>query len=165
MRARTSPPDPLSGAERGTGGRASPRIGLSRAVYPADDRQTAVKHLEHGVAEYVDQMIARGNFTRGLSQEAYFRRSHIHYGHPEEVVASLESDRLLPMTTELICQVQPGEPTADQIMKSLELIATEVAPALGWQPTIAPASPLPRKGEGAGEGASPIAAHPTEGAA
>jgi alkanesulfonate monooxygenase SsuD/methylene tetrahydromethanopterin reductase-like flavin-dependent oxidoreductase (luciferase family) len=110
------------------------RIGLSRAVYPAADRATAVKHLESGVAAYVDSMIGRGFFPPGLTQEGYFKRTHIHYGHPEEVVASLRADLVLPMTTDLICQVQPGHPTPAQIEKALERIATEVAPELGWQP-------------------------------
>ena len=117
-----------------------PRVGLSRAVYPADDSRTAVAHLEAGVAAYVDSMIERGHFPPGLSQEAYFKRTHIHYGHPEEVVASLQADLLLPMTTDLICQVQPGHPTPDQMVRALERIAKEVAPALGWRPaTIASA--------------------------
>ena len=125
---------PLSSQARGLGGEVVPRIGLSRAVYPADDRQTAVKHLEHGVSEYVDQMIARGNFPRGLSQEAYFRRSHIHHGTPEEVVTSLQADLVFPHATELIVQVHPGHPTPDQFVTALERIAKEVAPALGWRP-------------------------------
>jgi alkanesulfonate monooxygenase SsuD/methylene tetrahydromethanopterin reductase-like flavin-dependent oxidoreductase (luciferase family) len=108
------------------------RLGLSRTVYPAEDRPTAMAHLAHGVATYVDDMIRRGYFPAGMSQADYFARSHIHYGHPQEVVASLQSDRILPMTTELICQVQPGHPTPDQITRALERIATEVAPALGW---------------------------------
>ena len=134
-------------SERGTGGDAAlvpvgaqfiapadPRIGLSRAVYPADDRRTAIAHLEHGVAEYVDQMIGRGHFPRGLSQEAYFGRSHIHYGHPEEVVESLRADRVFPLATDLIVQVHPGHPTPDQFITALERIARDVAPALGWRP-------------------------------
>ena len=133
---------PLSLArERGSGGEGSSgsggegyRIGLSRAVYPADDRQTAVAHLEHGVAEYVDQMIGRGFFPRGLSQEAYFQRSHLHYGPPEEVAASLQADLVFPLATELIVQVHPGHPTPDQFIAALERIAKEVAPALGWRP-------------------------------
>ena len=116
------------------GGAASPRVGLSRAVYPADDRLTAVAHLEHGVSEYVDTMIQRGNFPPGLSQEAYFQRSHIHYGNPEEVVASLQADLVFPLATELIVQVHPGHPTPDQFVRALERIAKEVAPALGWRP-------------------------------
>jgi alkanesulfonate monooxygenase SsuD/methylene tetrahydromethanopterin reductase-like flavin-dependent oxidoreductase (luciferase family) len=111
-----------------------PRIGLSRAVYPADDRRTAVAHLEAGVSEYVDSMIARGFFPRGLSQEAYFARTHIHYGPPEEVVASLQADLVMPLTTDLVVQMHPGLPTPAQVVKGLERIAREVAPGLGWQP-------------------------------
>jgi alkanesulfonate monooxygenase SsuD/methylene tetrahydromethanopterin reductase-like flavin-dependent oxidoreductase (luciferase family) len=111
----------------------APRVGLSRAVYPAADRKTAIAHLDSGVAAYVDSMIERGFFPGGLNQQAYYARSHIHYGHPEEVVASLQSDQVLPYTTELICQVHPGHPTPDQILIALERIASEVAPALGWQ--------------------------------
>jgi alkanesulfonate monooxygenase SsuD/methylene tetrahydromethanopterin reductase-like flavin-dependent oxidoreductase (luciferase family) len=110
----------------------APRIGLSRAVYPAADRRTAIDHMHSGVATYVDGMIKRGFFPAGLSQEDYFARSHIHYGHPEQVVDSLRADKILPFTSELICQVQPGHPTPDQILTALERIAHEVAPALGW---------------------------------
>ena len=111
----------------------APRVGLSRAVYPAADRQTAMAHLDSGVSDYVDSMIQRGFFPSGLSQQAYYARSHIHYGHPEEVVASLQSDQVLPHTTELICQVHPGHPTPDQILTAIARIASEVAPALGWR--------------------------------
>jgi alkanesulfonate monooxygenase SsuD/methylene tetrahydromethanopterin reductase-like flavin-dependent oxidoreductase (luciferase family) len=122
--------------ERGSGGGV--RIGLSRAIYPSVDRRSAVAHLEHGVAAYVDQMIRRGFFPTGLSQEAYFQRSHLHYGTPEEVVASLQADRVFPLATDLIVQVHPGHPTPDQFVTALERIAREVAPALGWRPQTAP---------------------------
>jgi alkanesulfonate monooxygenase SsuD/methylene tetrahydromethanopterin reductase-like flavin-dependent oxidoreductase (luciferase family) len=110
-----------------------PRVGLSRAVYPAADRKAAVDHMRSGVATYVDSMVERGFFPAGLTEAEYFQRSHIHYGHPEEVVESLRADVVLPFTTELICQVHPGHPTPDQILNALERIANEVAPALGWR--------------------------------
>jgi alkanesulfonate monooxygenase SsuD/methylene tetrahydromethanopterin reductase-like flavin-dependent oxidoreductase (luciferase family) len=116
------------------GGARPPRIGLSRAVYPAADRATAMAHLDHGVSAYVEGMIRRGFFPPGLSQEEYYARSHIHFGHPDEVVASLRADAVLPLATELICQVHPGHPTPEQIVAALERTAREVAPALGWQP-------------------------------
>jgi len=47
-------------------------------------------------------------------------------------VASLKADRVLPFTTELICQVHPGHPTPQQIVR----VAGEVAPALGWPPPV-----------------------------
>ena len=99
-----------------------------------------MSHLERGVAHYVDTMTAQGHFPAGLSQEAYFRRSHIHYGHPEEVVESLRADLVMPVATDLICQVHPGHPTPAQIVRALERIATEVAPALGWRPALIPSA-------------------------
>jgi alkanesulfonate monooxygenase SsuD/methylene tetrahydromethanopterin reductase-like flavin-dependent oxidoreductase (luciferase family) len=118
-----------------------PRIGLSRAVYPATDRATAMAHLDEGVAVYVESMIRRGFFPPGLSREEYYVRSHIHFGHPEQVVASLRTDAVLPLATELICQVHPGHPKPDQIVTALERTAREVAPALGWQPRSQGAQP------------------------
>jgi putative FMN-dependent luciferase-like monooxygenase len=111
-----------------------PRLGLSRTVYVAADRATAAAHLEEGVMQNVASLIRRGAFPSGLSREEYFKRSHIHYGSPEEVVASLQADRMLPYATELVCQAGPGHPTPEQMLRSLEQLAREVAPALGWRP-------------------------------
>ena len=117
-----------------------PRVGMSRTVYAAADRATAMAHLDPGITRWVKILEGRGNFPRGLSKEDAYARIFVHYGNPEEVVASIRSDRLLPLSTDLICQVQPGAPTPDQILTSLELVAREVAPALGWRPQAAAAS-------------------------
>jgi len=115
----------------------APRLGLSRTVYAAADRKTAMADMGSGVDQWVKLLQSRNAFPTGLSAEEAFARIHIHYGHPEEVIASLREDRLMPMTTELICQVQPGSPTQAHILKSLELIAKQVAPELGWRPNFA----------------------------
>jgi hypothetical protein len=94
-------------------------------------------------------MIARGYFPPGLTQEQYFARTHIHYGHPEEVVRSLRADLVLPHATELIVQAHPGYPTPQQFIRALERIANEVAPALGWRPPAASSAPPLRAGAGA----------------
>jgi alkanesulfonate monooxygenase SsuD/methylene tetrahydromethanopterin reductase-like flavin-dependent oxidoreductase (luciferase family) len=119
-------------AERG-GRPGPPRIGLSRCVYPAADRRTAMADMAEGVAAYADSMAGRGHFQAGLDQEAAFRRSHIHCGSPDEVVASLRADRVFDLSTELICQVHPGRLSPGQVLRAMELIAREVAPRLGWQ--------------------------------
>jgi len=49
------------------------------------------------------------------------------------VIASLRADRLLATATDLILQVHPIDPPPDKTLRSLRLIATEVAPALGWR--------------------------------
>ncbi len=122
------------------GPKVAPRLGLSRSVYVAADHRSAREHMDPGVSKWMQSMIRRGTLPAGLSLEEAYSRIPIHFGHPEEVVTSLQGDLLWPMTTELICQVQPGAPTQAQILKSLELLATQVAPALGWRPVEAVAT-------------------------
>jgi alkanesulfonate monooxygenase SsuD/methylene tetrahydromethanopterin reductase-like flavin-dependent oxidoreductase (luciferase family) len=118
-------------------GPGRPRLGLSRTVYPAEDRRSAQADLQAGVQRFVETMVRQGKFPAGLTLEQYFDRLHIFHGHPEEVVAGLKADRVLPRVTDLICQFNPGIPTHAQALRVLERIATEVAPALGWRPRAA----------------------------
>ncbi|MBX3013013.1 MAG: LLM class flavin-dependent oxidoreductase [Caldilineaceae bacterium] len=115
-----------------------PRIGLSRGVYPAADRATALAELRTGVMQSAEMMAKQGNLPPGLSLEEYCQRMYIAYGHPEEVAATLAADRVLPMTTDLILQFNPVKPPLAQSIQMLEQIATQIAPALGWRS--APAS-------------------------
>lgn len=110
-----------------------PRIGLSRLVYPAADRATARAELAPGLAKAAKLMVGQGKFPPGLDLDGYLERFHAFYGHPEEVVGALKRERVLPVATDILCQVNPGVPTFDQTLRVLELIATEVAPALGWR--------------------------------
>jgi hypothetical protein len=56
----------------------------------------------------------------------------VHVGTPTDVIASLETDTALSRVTDLVFQVHFVDPPHPYILRSLELIATEVAPALGW---------------------------------
>jgi alkanesulfonate monooxygenase SsuD/methylene tetrahydromethanopterin reductase-like flavin-dependent oxidoreductase (luciferase family) len=124
----------ISELEALPGPKVAPRVGMSRTVYVAGDRAEAMDHMRSGVSHWVKVLTGRGAFPAGLTEEQAFKRIHIHYGHPEDVIASIREDRLFAFSTELICQVQPGDPTQKQILKSMELLAKEVAPALGWKP-------------------------------
>jgi hypothetical protein len=59
---------------------------------------------------------------------------HISYGSPDQVAERLASDRVLPLATDLIVQFSPASPALDEAIAGLELLATQVAPALGWKP-------------------------------
>jgi hypothetical protein len=43
-------------------------------------------------------------------------------------------DRVLALATDLIVQFSPAAPPLDAAITALELLATRVAPALGWKP-------------------------------
>jgi hypothetical protein len=112
---------------------APPRIGLSRGIYLATDRQTALQEMQADMTSAIAGMVKRGTMAAGLSLETYCERFHISYGHPEEVAASLLADRVLSRTTDLILQLDPVRPSLDKTIGMFEQVATQVAPALGWE--------------------------------
>jgi hypothetical protein len=58
----------------------------------------------------------------------------VHWGEPASVAASLEAEPLIDEVTDVICQLSPAAPTQEQALEAIELLATEVGPALGWTP-------------------------------
>ena len=113
-----------------------PRIGLSRGIYPAADKRTALAALRGPVMQSAEEMSRKGNVPAGLSLEEYCQRMHLAYGHPDEVAAALLADAVLPYTTDLILQLNPANPPLDQALRMLEQIATQIAPAMGWRPQV-----------------------------
>ncbi|MFJ3669593.1 LLM class flavin-dependent oxidoreductase [Streptomyces sp. NPDC090106] len=111
-----------------------PRIGLSRFVFPARDRRTALRHIGDDVHRAALRMAEHGAFPKDLDADDALRRFHCFYGHPEEIVAALGQEKVLPVATDLITQFNPAVPDHDAALRALELIATQVAPALGWTP-------------------------------
>jgi alkanesulfonate monooxygenase SsuD/methylene tetrahydromethanopterin reductase-like flavin-dependent oxidoreductase (luciferase family) len=120
----------------------TPRIGLSRFIFPAPDKRSALAQIEDGVRRATEGFVQRGSFPAGLSIEEQLRRFHAFYGHPDEIIQGLQAERVLPVATDLITQFNPGVPDRDAAIRALELIATEVAPALGWKPQTRPPAVL-----------------------
>ena len=56
----------------------------------------------------------------------------VHMGTPSEVIDSLMTDSTLERATDLTMQVHSIDPPHPHILRSIELMADKVAPALGW---------------------------------
>ena len=64
----------------------------------------------------------------------------VHVGTPDDVITSLRADSTLERVTDLVFQAHSIDPRIHIILRSIELIAEKVAPALGWtKPTAADA--------------------------
>ena len=50
----------------------------------------------------------------------------------DEVIASLRTDSTLDRVTDLVFQVHSVDPPHPLVLRSIELVAEKVAPALGW---------------------------------
>ena len=76
--------------------------------------------------------IGRKVFVGGLSVHNQIAAMDIHIGNPEDVIASLGTDTILARATDLTVQSHSIDPPHPFILRSIELVAGVVAPALGW---------------------------------
>jgi putative FMN-dependent luciferase-like monooxygenase len=114
-------------------GRA-PRIVGSRSVFVAETRSEALRLAEIGLRKALCRFIERGHRLPGDSLADIIRAFDVHVGTPAEVIDSLLADRTLTRVTDLAVQVHSIDPPHSWILRSIELVAQEVAPALGWRP-------------------------------
>jgi putative FMN-dependent luciferase-like monooxygenase len=110
-----------------------PRILASRTVFAVDDRQDALRFAEAGLGRFKARLARSGRALGGGSLDELIAALDVHLGTPEDVVASLQADGTLARATDLAVQVHSIDPPHPFILRSLEVVAEVVAPALGWR--------------------------------
>lgn len=111
---------------------AAARVTASRTVFVADDRADALRFAEIGLRRAAEGFRRAGQTIPGDTLEELIPALDTHLGTPEEVAASLAADETLSRATEIAFQVHSVDAPHDFVLRSIELFATEVAPALGW---------------------------------
>jgi putative FMN-dependent luciferase-like monooxygenase len=116
-----------------------PRILASRSVFAADSRADALRFADIGLRRFRARLVAAGRVLAGEEPplEELIRRQDVHLGTVEEVAASLRADRVLARATDLAVQVHSVDPPHPFVLRSIELVAQGVAPALGLRPAAA----------------------------
>ena len=109
-----------------------PRILASRTVFVADDDKEARRLAEIGLGRHRARLARLGRATGDGSLDAMIAAMDVHLGAPERVIASLQTDTALARATDLAVQVHSIDPPHPCILRSIELVAEVVAPALGW---------------------------------
>ncbi len=117
-----------------------PRIGAARAVFPGASRKAALDDLSRGLRIFREHVRAFVDLSV-YDDEQLAARINVHYGTPEEVADGIRRDpALLGYVDYLFPVVQHEASSVDQEIRRLEILATEIAPALGWAPTRADAA-------------------------
>lgn len=114
-------------------GRA-PRIVGSRSVFVAESRVEAMRLADIGLRTQVRRFVERGHHLQGDTLADIIQAFDVHVGTPDDVIASLRADHTLARVTDLAVQVHSVDPPHPLILRSIELVAQEVAPAFGWRP-------------------------------
>lgn len=111
-----------------------PRIGVVRAIFPAADRASAQAELAVDIERHIPRLQREGLIDQAVDLQEHLRLMNVHHGHPDEVIESLQQDpSLLPYADYVIAVVQAESSTQAQILKRLEILALDIAPALGWK--------------------------------
>jgi putative FMN-dependent luciferase-like monooxygenase len=111
-----------------------PRIVGSRSVFVAESRAEAMRLADIGLRTQARRFVEKGHEAPGDTVGDLIRAFDVHVGTPDEVIASLQADKTLARVTDLAVQVHSVDPPHPRILRSIELVAQEVAPAFGWQP-------------------------------
>jgi hypothetical protein len=104
----------------------------SRSLYVADSRKEALQLAEQGLHRALARFKSSGHILRGDTLDDLIATFDTHVGTPDDVIASLSEDSILPRVTDLVFQVHSVDPPHPLILRSIELTAERVAPALGW---------------------------------
>ncbi|MEO3738880.1 putative FMN-dependent luciferase-like monooxygenase [Enterobacter sp. AG5470] len=106
----------------------APRILASRTAFVADSTEYALQVATPGLTRQAQQHRAAGYEVIGDSVTDYIRQFDAHIGDPSTVVASLKNDSILARATDISFQVHSVEPSHQDTLRSIELIAGHVAP-------------------------------------
>jgi putative FMN-dependent luciferase-like monooxygenase len=120
----------------------APRITASRTLFVADDRAEARRYAEAGLQKAATGLARMGHKFDSSDLDYLIAATDTHVGTVDEVLESLSRDTTLPRVTDLVFQVHSVDPPHELVLRSIELIAAEVAPQLGWAKAAQPAPRL-----------------------
>ncbi|SMB85252.1 LLM class flavin-dependent oxidoreductase [Deinococcus hopiensis] len=115
-------------AFRGT----TPRIAAVRGAFPGASREERASVLWHDVKRQLPAHREAGWVSAHAGPHELLAAMNVQYGTPEDLVGSLRADPVLPLSSDLILAVQSEQTTVKEAIRNAEIIARDVAPALGW---------------------------------
>lgn len=111
------------------------RVMASRSVLVVDTEDEAAHWRAHGIRRSLQMLASQGvDVPTGTQDTELAAYLDLYIGTPEQVIAALQNDPILPRASDLVFQPHPVDPPHEVVLRSLELIARQVAPALGWTP-------------------------------
>lgn len=116
--------------------RVAPRVLASRSVVVVDDEDAARALAVRGLERALPIARAAGADIPDASTEELLQLTDLHVGTPDRVAEELSADVVLRSATDIVFQAHPIDPPHETVLRSIELLAGEVAPALGWSPAV-----------------------------
>jgi hypothetical protein len=109
-------------------GSAAPRVGLATLIYPARDRETALREARDGIEKKYDWGKDFLPPASSLAEKA--AAINLHYGTPSQITESILAQLAFPYATQLMVQTELFYRGYTHRADALELFIREVLPAL-----------------------------------
>lgn len=119
-------------AHRAAGLTGTPRAAAVRAAFPGPSKSEVHDRLAPDTARHLGYHVANGWLGPDASMHELLDAMNVYHGTSSDIVESLRADPVLPYSSDLVLAVQNESTSVDEAIRTLELIATEIAPALGW---------------------------------
>jgi putative FMN-dependent luciferase-like monooxygenase len=113
----------------------APRVFASRTLLVTDRPESTLDLAEANVRRAFATLPGFTASLDDLDRDQLFAATDTHVGSVARVVDSLGRDTVLAGATDIVFQVHSTDPPHDLVMRSIELVAAEVAPQLGWSAT------------------------------
>jgi putative FMN-dependent luciferase-like monooxygenase len=111
------------------------RVMASRSVLVVDSEEEGRRWRDLGIQRSLSMLASQGVvIPTGVDEAELAAYLDLHVGTPEQVIATLLEDPILPRATDIVFQPHPVDPPHEVVLRSLELVAEHVGPALGWAP-------------------------------
>ncbi|MET0673324.1 MAG: LLM class flavin-dependent oxidoreductase [Microbacterium pygmaeum] len=114
--------------ERGPGGGAVPRVGLSTWIFPGRDRADALRRAEDGLTakwQWAKSFLPRADSVADIAD-----RLHLHYGTADDITASIAEHPAFAYTTQIQLQLDGLYRDVDEQKEALRVFTSAVAPEL-----------------------------------
>lgn len=119
-----------------------PRLGAIRMLYASRNRETAKVELAGLLRAQAGRVAeTRGVPVSDLTEDEIVAGLNMHIGSPDDIAESLRADPALLEHVEYLMPVVNTFPTdtgspaeLERTLRWIEVIATEIAPGLGWSP-------------------------------
>jgi alkanesulfonate monooxygenase SsuD/methylene tetrahydromethanopterin reductase-like flavin-dependent oxidoreductase (luciferase family) len=121
-----------------------PRVGLATLIYPAKDKETALREARAGIEEKYEWGRAFLPPASTLGEKA--ASIGLHYGTAEQIAESIATRPWFRYATQLMLQTELFYASYAHRADALELFVREVAPALGWAGATKAAAPASQTG-------------------
>jgi alkanesulfonate monooxygenase SsuD/methylene tetrahydromethanopterin reductase-like flavin-dependent oxidoreductase (luciferase family) len=112
-------------------------VAAVRGIFPGASRKSVASVLGPDVSRYLPHHVAAG-WARdaSISTDELLGLMNVQYGTPQDIVTSLSRDAVFgARATHLVAAIQAESTSLKEVRRNLEVLATEIAPALGWRPS------------------------------